>query len=177
MGHHGRIDRFLFRFGAIRQQPQSCLYSSRSLAFGNHAEIAGVLNCSSALDCGARSSPFKCVTMRWSIVLLCLAQAGCSLSDAIPETPPSAPDAAAFGRMVEQAAREGKLPPPIEVSPLRAADPISPAPWMACVKSSAPDQLRQYAVFMRNNDVIAIRLSVLIDRCDSENYQPFPKTP
>lgn len=115
--------------------------------------------------------------MRRSIVLLCLAQAGCSFSEAVPEISPGAPDAAAFVRFVEQVSREGKLPPPLEVSPLRAAHPISPATWMFCVKSDAPDQLRRYAVFVKSNELVTYRLGVLIDRCDSETYQPFAKNP
>jgi hypothetical protein len=48
---------------------------------------------------------------------------------------------------------------------------------MFCLKSSAPDQLRRYAVFMNNNDLVAVRLGVLIDHCDYETYQPLVKTP
>ncbi len=114
--------------------------------------------------------------MRWSIVLLCLAQAGCALSE-VPELSPSAPDPAAVGRIAEQVANTAKLPPPLEVSPLRAAHPVSPAPWVFCVKSGAPDQLARYAVFMKNNELITFRLGVLIDRCDNETYQSFAKIP
>jgi hypothetical protein len=115
--------------------------------------------------------------MRWSIMLICLAQAGCSFSEAIPEISPVAPDAAATGRFIAQVSGETKLPPPLEVSTIRAADPISPAAWMLCLRSSAPDQLRRYAVFMKSNELVTYRLGVLIDRCDSETYQPFVKAP
>ena len=119
----------------------------------------------------------KVRAMRWPTMLLCLAQAGCALSDAIPEASPGAPDAAALARIVDQVSRESKLPPPIEVSPLRAAHPVSPAPWVFCLKSSAPDHVRPYAVFMKNNDLVTARLGVLIDNCDNETYQPFVKPP
>lgn len=115
--------------------------------------------------------------MRWSMVLLCLAQAGCSWSEAVLPSHPDTPDAAAFAKIVDRVSAEAKLPPPLEVSSIRAAHPISPAEWMVCLKSSAPDQSRQYAVFMRNNEFVAFRLGVLIDRCDHETYQPFVKTP
>jgi hypothetical protein len=116
--------------------------------------------------------------MRWSVVFTCLALAGCSWSEALPPLIPSTPQtAAAFQAIVERAAAEAKLPLPIEVSPIRAAHPISPAEWMICLKSSAPDQSRRYAVFMRNNEMVAFRLGVLIDECDHQTYQPFVKTP
>src|SRR5215213_9403264 len=114
--------------------------------------------------------------MRWFIVFLCLAQAGCSYSEAVLPISPNAPDAAALGKAVESLSAQAKLPPPIEVSSIRAAHPISPADWMVCVKSSAPDQLRRYAVFMRNNEMVAFRLAVLIDRCEHETFHPFVKT-
>ena len=113
--------------------------------------------------------------MRWSIVLLCLAQAGCALSDGTAIAP-SAPDAAALARGIQQVATAEKLPPPLEASAVHAAHPVSPAEWMFCVKSAAPDQLKRYAVFMNNNDVVNFRTGVLIDRCDSETYKPV-KTP
>jgi hypothetical protein len=115
--------------------------------------------------------------MRWFMVVVCLVQAGCSWSEAVLPISPNAPDAAALGKSVEIVSVQAKLPPPIEVSSIRAAHPISPSEWMVCVKSSAPDQSRRYAVFMRNNEMVAFRLAVLIDECDHETYQPFVKTP
>lgn len=115
--------------------------------------------------------------MRCFTAFLCLAQAGCSFSEAVLPIAPSAPDAVALGKTIENVSAQAKLPPPIEVSSIRAAHPISPAEWMMCVKSSAPDQLRRYAVFMRNNEMVAFRLAVLIDRCEHETFHPFVKTP
>jgi hypothetical protein len=115
--------------------------------------------------------------MRWSRVVICLVQAGCSSSEAVLPTSPNAPDAVALGKTVEFVSTQAKLPPPIEVSSIRAAHPISPSEWMVCVKSSAPDQSRPYAVFMRNNEMVAFRLAVLIDECDHEAYRPLVKTP
>jgi hypothetical protein len=115
--------------------------------------------------------------MRRSIVFACLALAGCSFSEAVAPLSPSPPDAAALGRIVESVSAQVKLPPPFEVSSIRAAHPISPAEWMVCLKSSAPDQSRRYAVFMRNNEMVNFRLGVLIDDCDHQTYQSFVKTP
>ena len=115
--------------------------------------------------------------MRWSIVFAGLALAGCSFSEAVAPLSPNPPDPAALGRIVESVSAQAKLPSPIEVSAIRVAHPISPAEWMVCLKSSAPDQSRRYAVFMRNNEMVAFRLGVLIDECDHQTYQPFVKTP
>ena len=115
--------------------------------------------------------------MRRSIVFACLALAGCSSSEGLLSSAPGIPPAAAFQAIVERAAAEAKLPPPIEVSAIRAAHPISPAEWMVCLKSSAPDQSRRYAVFMHNNEMVASRLGVIIDECDHQTYQPFVKSP
>jgi hypothetical protein len=143
----------------------------------NHVKVADVQKLPARSRLAWEFLAFKVRPMRWSIMLMCMAQAGCALSDAVPETSPSVPDAAALARIVEQVSRESKLPAPIEVSPLRAAHPVSPAQWVFCLKSSAPDQLRRYAVFMKANDLAAVRLGVLIDGCDNDTYQPFVKTP
>jgi hypothetical protein len=106
-----------------------------------------------------------------------MAQAGCALSETVLEVSPIAPDAAALARSVEQVSAASKLPPPLEVSPIRAAHPISLADWMFCLKSSAPDQSHRYAVFMKNNELVTYRLGVLVDQCDNESYRPFAKAP
>jgi hypothetical protein len=115
-------------------------------------------------------------TMRWIVVVFCFGLAGCSGSEAIPESSPSAPDPAAVAKAVAQVAAEGKLPPPLQASDLQAAAPVSPAPWMICLKSIAPDQTRQVAVFMNGKGLVAFRSGVLIDRCESETYKAL-KTP
>ena len=115
--------------------------------------------------------------MRWFMVFTCLVQAGCSWSEALPPITPGIPHTAALQVIVERAVTEAKLPPPIEVSAMRAAHPISPGEWMICLQSSAPDQSRRYAVFMRNNEMVAVRLAVLIDECNHQSYQPFVKKP
>jgi hypothetical protein len=115
--------------------------------------------------------------MRWSIVLLCLAQAGCALSDGAAVIPQTAPDAAAIALNVAAIAAAAKLPPPIEVSAVRAAHPLSPAEWMFCMKSDAPDQVQRYAVFMKGKEVAGYRSGVLLDRCEDDTYKPLAKTP
>src|SRR3954451_8421408 len=115
--------------------------------------------------------------MRWSIVLLCLAQAGCALSDGAAVIPQAAPDAAAIATSVAAIAAAAKLPPPIEVSAVRSAHPLAPADWMFCMKSDAPDQVQRYAVFMKGKEVAAYRTGVLLDRCDNDTYTPLAKTP
>jgi hypothetical protein len=115
--------------------------------------------------------------MRWFMVFTCLATAGCSWSEALPPVVSIPPDTAAIAKIVEGVSAQAKLPPPLEISAIRAAHPISPAEWMICLKSSAPDQSRRYAIFMRNNEMIAFRLGVLVDECDHQIYQPFVKTP
>jgi hypothetical protein len=114
--------------------------------------------------------------MRWSIVLLCLAQAGCALSDeaAVPQSPP---DPAAIATSVAAIAAAAKLPPPIEVSAVRSAHALSPADWMFCMKSDAPDQMQRYAVFMKGKEIAGYRSGVLLDRCEDDTYKPLAKTP
>src|SRR4051812_15211475 len=114
------------------------------------------------------------VRRRGPMMLVCMAQAGCALS---PESPiaPTPPQPEVLQRHIQEVSVAQKLPAPLLVSPLRAAHPISPAEWIVCLKSSAPDEHRRYAVFMRNNELIAVRLAVLIDNCDHEPYQPVGK--
>lgn len=85
------------------------------------------------------------------------------------------PDPAKLAFWINYNAQQAKLPDPLEVSALRLAHPISPAPWIVCFKSGAPDQPRRYAIFFKGNDVVAIRIAVLVDRCAEEAFTPLSK--
>jgi hypothetical protein len=52
---------------------------------------------------------------------------------------------------------------------------------MVCVRSDAPGQTAKYAVFFRNNEVVAARAAVVIDKCGGDDYRslesPLPHWP
>ena len=57
-----------------------------------------------------------------------------------------------------------------------AANSISVAPWIVCVRSGATEQSRQrvYSVFFREGKVSSIQASAIVDRCEAQNFVPLP---
>jgi hypothetical protein len=92
--------------------------------------------------------------------LLCLALAACSPQ--VESTligayvPPSAPTLAAAREGIKKAAMEEKLTGFIEMSDLRQSD-------------HGPGR---FAVFFDNDDYKGVRMSVMIDDCEKQDYRP-----
>jgi hypothetical protein len=100
-----------------------------------------------------------------------LSVAACSTPQVASEAP-TRPSDAAVAEGIQKAFTEIKLPGTPLVSPIRAAHPLAPGPWILCLKSSAPDQPRRYAIFFDPEKFIHSRLAVVIDRCEQETYAP-----
>jgi hypothetical protein len=120
--------------------------------------------------------------MRVFIVLTCFGLAACS--SVYNLAPVTAPDPETATKAAKKASNEEKLVGSVEVSAVREAQPVSPGPYVLCIRGaeSATGPRRTYAVFFKNNDDLGARMSVMIDSCERQAYTPlgigpFPPPP
>jgi hypothetical protein len=110
--------------------------------------------------------------VRLRMALMCLTLAACASPPPLSTTPPSPPSDAVIAAAVAAVFAASKLPGTPEVSPIRATILTEPGDWILCLKSSALDQPRRYAIFFEDNKHINNRIAVGIDNCDAETYAP-----
>ena len=111
------------------------------------------------------------------VVLACFVLTACSSSVYNPP-PVSAPDAEAANKAAKKASDE-ELVGSVEVSAVREAYSASPGPYILCLRGaeSATAPRRTYAVFFKNNDYVAARMSVMIDSCEAQPFTPLGTGP
>lgn len=116
-------------------------------------------------------------SMRVFAVLACLVLAACSSVYNLP--PVTAPDPEAATKAAKKASNEEKLVGSVEVSAVREGHPLSPGPYILCIRGaeSATKPSRTYAVFFKNNDYVGTRMSVMIDSCEKETFTPLGTGP
>ncbi|ABE38699.1 conserved hypothetical protein [Rhodopseudomonas palustris BisB5] len=116
----------------------------------------------------------NCSPMRiLATILGCLALAGCSVLESIPEPANQAPTIKAASADIKRVAGDAKLAEPLEVAGPIEAIPVTVAPWIICVRSTSPDQWRRtYALFYRDVKLVSSRLSAIIDRCELQTFAP-----
>jgi hypothetical protein len=115
--------------------------------------------------------------MRVFVVLACLVLVACSsVSNLRPAT---APESEAATKAAKKASNEEKLVGSVEVSTVREAHPLSPGPYILCIRGaeSATKPRHTYAVFFKNNDDVGARMSVMIDSCENEAFTPLGTGP
>jgi hypothetical protein len=113
--------------------------------------------------------------MRLLAVLSCLVLAGCSsIIEDLPQKTDAAPFISASTQELKKAAGEVKMSDPLEVAGPLAANPISSAPWIICLRSGASEQSRRlvYSVFFKDGKRVSIRLSSIVDRCETQVFLP-----
>jgi hypothetical protein len=73
-----------------------------------------------------------------------------------------------------KAANEVKFVGPVEISAIRETHPLSPGPYLLCIRGSRADASspRAFAVFFKNNDYISTRGSVSLDNCEGQAFSP-----
>jgi hypothetical protein len=100
--------------------------------------------------------------------------AGSSQMDAQAYALPSMPTMTAATKGIAQAVAEEKLTGPIEMSDLRQTD-HGPGRFMLCIRAVGPKDSRAatYAVFFDNDDYKGTRMSVIMDYCEKQAYQPY----
>jgi hypothetical protein len=121
----------------------------------------------------------EALSMRAFVVLLCLALAACSTqlesTNIRPYVPPSPPTLAAAREGIKKAAMEEKLTGFIEMSDPRQSD-HGPGRFVLCLRGAESEgsPRRTYAVFFENEDYKGVRMSVMIDDCEKQDYRPLP---
>ena len=113
--------------------------------------------------------------MRLLAMLSCLVLAGCSsIIEDLPLKTDAAPFISAFTHEMKKAAGESKISEPLEVAGPIAANPISSAPWIVCLRSGASEQSRRlvYSVFFKDGKLVSLRLSSIVDRCEAQVFLP-----
>ena len=111
--------------------------------------------------------------------LVCFTLAVCSTAGESslikPYVPPSMPTTDAASKGIKQAATEAKLIEPIEVSGFRETD-HGPGRFISCIRGVELKYKRvvAYAVFFDNDDYKGLRLPVILDDCEKQDYRPFP---
>jgi hypothetical protein len=114
-------------------------------------------------------------------MLLCLTASGCVALDAKESTSPAPvvtvpPDEKKLAELANTAFATAKLSTAPEISPVRAAHDTQLGDWVFCIRGRDADQMREYAVLIRDNKVSELRSSVLIDGCHDETYRPIEIT-
>jgi hypothetical protein len=112
---------------------------------------------------------------------MCLASAACSSSvlESIPEpgeqhsnTDPR-PNIKTSAAEIKRIAAEAKLSEPLQVAGPLAADPMTVAPWIICVRGKVNDPAQPtYALFYRDLKLVASKPSAIVDRCDTQTFAP-----
>jgi hypothetical protein len=116
--------------------------------------------------------------MRFSSALLCVFSMACSTNPAhLPSATISAPDPSKVTESLKKFAAEAKLEEPHEISAPIRAHPISSVPWIICLRSGATElsKRRPYAVFYKGDDYVSARMSVIVDRCEGQEFTPLTK--
>ena len=113
--------------------------------------------------------------MRWPAVLSCFALTACSaVSNEIPREPEPAPYVSASIPDLKKAASDAKLAPPLEVAGPIEANPVSTARWIICLRSGATNESRRrvYSLFFKGVRYDSMRLSAILDGCDTQTFVP-----
>jgi hypothetical protein len=109
------------------------------------------------------------------LLLLWLGLGGCSsISESAAPEIPSTPDEKNLLSGTRTAVADSHFAPPIEVTDLLKASPISSNPWMVCIRSAQSDETRRimYSAFFKDKYVQS-RYSVSNDGCFGQQYHPF----
>jgi hypothetical protein len=118
--------------------------------------------------------------MRALVILLGLTLSACSsaLETAIigPYVAPSAPTLAAALKGAKQAAVEEKITGFIEISDVRESD-HGPGRFVLCLRgASGFSPRRTYAVFFDDDIYKGVRLAVMVDDCEKQDFRPFDQS-
>ena len=122
-----------------------------------------------------RARNWLVVTMSTGLLAAC---GGIDLPAAV-DTPLAVPTPDKALEGARKAADEEKLTGLIEVSGIREGKSLGPGEYMLCLRGS-PSPLephRTYAVFFNNDEYRGVRLSIIMDECESQAFNPLPPKP
>jgi hypothetical protein len=109
------------------------------------------------------------------LLLVCLGLGGCSsISESAAPEIPSPPDEKNLLSGTRTAISDSHFAPPIEVTDLLKAPPISSNPWMLCIRGAQSDETRRsmYSAFFKDK-YVSSRYSVSYDGCIEQQFHPF----
>lgn len=118
---------------------------------------------------------------RLAFPLLAILLAGCGTPEYDPGSPPDVktiltpqldsmfPGSAVFQGTMQIPAVPMK-PGMVEIAPVRAAQALAPAPWIACLRIDDKGRRRQFAMFFNEKLLVLYREALPPDRCDGEAY-------
>lgn len=116
--------------------------------------------------------------MRYLAALSCLVLSGCS--SGVYDLPVAvAPDSTAAIAGARKGASEARLASPVEVSAVQQSHPLGPGPYRLCIRgnSQGVSGQRVYAVFLKGNDYVTVRMAVMVDDCESQAFSPLDLGP
>ena len=117
------------------------------------------------------------------IAVAALALSGCSggtMFDAPPHQADAYETVHSFYRPVAAHAVQdllGVSSASIEISELRRSIPPQPGDWATCARAWKSGQLVYVSVFFRGRAVFTTRRSIVIDRCEHEQFSAFVSNP
>jgi hypothetical protein len=122
-----------------------------------------------------RSRNWLVVTMSAALLAAC---SGADLPPAV-DTPLAAPTPDKALEGAHKAADEEKLTGLIELSGVREGKSLGPGEYMLCLRGSPSpaEPRRTYAVFFNNDEYRGVRLSIIMDECESQAFSPLPPKP
>jgi hypothetical protein len=114
-------------------------------------------------------------------ILLSLMLVACSTDPSlpVPTYAPSPPTQKTIVAIATTAASEAKLAAPLQISAVRQSD-HGPGNYFVCLREANPPSdgpQRYYSVFFDNDAYKGLRLSVMIDECEKQTFNPLPATP
>jgi hypothetical protein len=62
----------------------------------------------------------------------------------------------------------------VEISAAVEANPISPTPWLICIRGGASEAEKRACLyyFFKNNDYASFRGEVIVDHCETQRFTP-----
>ncbi len=117
--------------------------------------------------------------MRAYLLALQLTLGGCSASEVVQNWAPASPELSPpdYRRVVAE--NINKILPnssplnDVEISGMRLVDHLKGPAWVTCLKLDAHGKPQNYAVFIQGDQIVDSRMSVVIDQCHKETFQPF----
>jgi len=64
-------------------------------------------------------------------------------------------------------------PGELEISGVRMVDHLKGAAWLTCLKLDAHGKPQNFSLFIQGDKIVDSRMSVVIDQCHKEMFQPF----
>lgn len=121
------------------------------------------------------------------VVLLSLLLGGCfldlpgpSLLPGATPPPPGPPQQNAVLGTAQSFATAAKMIAPFEISDVRPADHGGPGAYYVCLREANPPpekRRRYYAIFFDGDAPKGFRLSVIMDECEKQTFNPLPAGP